>query len=73
MYKTMQEIENEYDGNWVFMINCREGGHSSIIGGEVIYAGKDKKPIKDLWMKSHNKPLFRYIGNLSDEIGGYLL
>ena len=74
MYKTMQEIEREYDGNWVFMVNCRKGEYHNIAGGEVIAADKNREPIIELWGKSHDsEPYFRYVGALPEEIGGYLL
>jgi hypothetical protein len=45
MYKTMHEIEKEYDGNWVCMVNCKKGRYNGIVGGEVIAAGKSKEMI----------------------------
>ena len=74
MFKTMREIEREYDGNWVFMINCKKGEYSNIIGGEVIAADKNKAIIIDHWGKpGYDEPYFRYVGSLPEGIGGYLL
>jgi len=74
MFKSMHEIEQEYDGNWVFMVNCKKGEYSNIIGGEVIAADKDKAIIIELWGNSdYDEPYFRYVGSLPDGIGGYLL
>ena len=74
MYKTMQEIEKEYDGNWVCMINCKKGKYFDIIGGEVIAAGKDKKSIIEVWGSTDGKsPYLRYVGNFPYEAGGLLL
>ena len=36
MYKTIEQIHHEYDGQWVFLINCTEGEHNSVAGGEVV-------------------------------------
>ena len=36
MYKSMEQIEKEYDGQWVFMINCQQGQYGRILGGEVV-------------------------------------
>ena len=42
MYKTMEQIMEEYDGYWVFMINCDEGDNFSISGGEVVLYNKSR-------------------------------
>jgi len=36
MYKTMEQINKEYDGQWVLMINCKKNMYHSVIGGEVV-------------------------------------
>ncbi|MCL2049394.1 MAG: hypothetical protein FWG87_11790 [Defluviitaleaceae bacterium] len=36
MYKTIEQIHNEYNGKWVFLINCIEDDFHSIAGGEVV-------------------------------------
>ena len=61
MYKTMREIEQEYDGNFVCVINCKEDQYYDVIGGEVIAASKDKRKIQDIWAKNP-KSLFQYMG-----------
>ncbi len=43
MYQTMDEINEQYDGLWIFMINCKEGQYGEIIGGEVVAHGKNQK------------------------------
>ena len=42
MYKTMEQVKKEYDGYWVFLVNCTQGEHHSIIGGEVALATKSR-------------------------------
>jgi len=37
MYKTIEQIEKEYDGNWVIMVNYRQNKLNSVIGGEVVF------------------------------------
>ena len=45
MYKTMEQINKEYDGQWVFMINCKKNEYHSVIGGEVVLHGADRKTV----------------------------
>jgi hypothetical protein len=66
----MQEIEKEYDGNWVFMTNCRKGELNEIIGGTVIAFNKSKKPVAELWGKEYDSEIyFRYVGAIPDDMG----
>ena len=48
MYKTMEQIKKEYDGNFVCMINYKKNERYAIIGGEVIAFGKDKTEIQQI-------------------------
>ena len=74
MYMTIEEIELEYDGNWVFMVNCKWSKYHKIIGGEVAAASKDKEEIIEMWSKpDNNEPYFRYFGSLPEEVSSYLL
>ncbi|MCL2055004.1 MAG: hypothetical protein FWG90_11315 [Oscillospiraceae bacterium] len=72
MYQTMQEIEAQYDGKFVCIINYKEDKYYDIIGGEVIAASEDQEAILDAWAKS-NGGHFEYIGEFPDEEGGFLL
>ncbi|MCL2053708.1 MAG: hypothetical protein FWG90_04580 [Oscillospiraceae bacterium] len=72
MYKTMREIEKEYDGNFVCIINYKKSKYHSIIGGEVIAASQDKEKIIDIWAKNPRSH-FEYMGEFPDEEGGFLL
>jgi hypothetical protein len=66
----MQEIEQKYDGHWVFMINCQKGERHNIIGGEVIAFNKDKAPVAALWDKDYDsRTYFRYVGSIPEGMG----
>ena len=45
MYKTIEQIHHEYDGQWVFLINCTEGEHNSIAGGEVVLSSERRDKV----------------------------
>ena len=35
MYKTIYEIHQEYDGQWVYLINLKLNKRGTVIGGEI--------------------------------------
>lgn len=35
MFKTISEIHQEYDGQWVYLINLQQNNRGTVIGGEV--------------------------------------
>ena len=73
MFQTMQEIEELYDGHWVFMTHCKKGEFNEIIGGVVIASNKNKKPIAELWDREYDsETYFRYIGNIPEGMGALL-
>ena len=70
MYQTMSEIEKQYDGMWVFMINCKKGKLNEIIGGVVIASNRNKKTVAELWGNEYDsETYFRYIGAIPDGMG----
>ncbi|MCL2053050.1 MAG: hypothetical protein FWG90_01225 [Oscillospiraceae bacterium] len=72
MYQTMEEIEKQYDGNFVCMINCQKGEFHNIIGGEVIAVSKDKSEIRKVWRENPSS-YKQYMGEFPDMAGGFLL
>lgn len=71
MYKTMEEINKEYDGQWVFMINCRKDDYSAVDGGEVVFhdisMNKVLRAMKSTKTKG-NSNYVRYIGTLPEGV-----
>ena len=56
MYKTIEQIHQEYDGCWVFLINCKEGEHNSIAGGEVVLSSERRdKVLREMAEYKHEK------------------
>jgi len=35
MYKTIEQVHEEYDGQWVYLINLKKNELGTVIGGEV--------------------------------------
>jgi len=70
MYQTMSEIEEQYDGKWVFMTNCKKGESNEIVGGVVIASNSNKKAVAELWGNNYDsETYFRYVGAIPDGMG----
>ena len=72
MYKTIDQIHKEYDGQWVFMINCVEGEYGSIEGGEVVLHSENRDNVTRDMEKYDYEPsmtYFRYAGKIPEGIG----
>ncbi|HEX9062482.1 MAG TPA: hypothetical protein VF941_20100 [Clostridia bacterium] len=67
MFEELKNINQKYDGQWIFMINCRENDNGSIIGGEVILHSENRdKVIRDMEAFKSEPSLtsFRYAGKI---------
>jgi len=61
MFKTIEQIHSEYDGHWVFLINCTEGEHNSIKGGEVVISSERRDKVLREMQKYQNEQSETYI------------
>ena len=69
MYKTIEQIHNDYDGQWIFMINCQKGSRNAIIGGEVVLHSENRDVVIRGMGKYDNEPsltYFRYAGKIPE-------
>ena len=62
MYQTMEQIEKDYDGQWVFMINCQRNKRGSIIGGEVVLHSENRNNVIRKMKEADNKTSLTFIG-----------
>ena len=62
MYRTMEQIEKEYDGQWVFMINCNENPNGSIIGGEVVLNSESRSNVIRNMKAADNRVSLTFVG-----------
>ena len=58
MYKTIEEIHKEYDGQWVYLINLKVNNRGTVLGGEIA---------------AHNECRDKVIMELKPENGVYVL
>ena len=42
MYQTIEQVHKDFDGQWVFMINCKKGIRNSIAEGEVVLHSENR-------------------------------
>ena len=71
MYKTIEEVHNDYDGQWVFMINCKKGEYNLIAGGEVVLHSENRDVVIRGMEKYDYEPsmtYFRYAGRIPEGI-----
>ena len=69
MYQPIEQIHIDYDGQWIFMINCKEGQHGAIIGGEVVIHSKNRNDVfRDMEQYDYEPSLtyFRYAGQIPE-------
>ena len=55
MYTSMEEIFEKYDGQWVYLINCKKGEYGRTIGGDVVLMTKTLKELLDGMDKYENE------------------
>ena len=71
MYKTMEQIEKEYDGQWVYLINCKTDELHSVVGGVVALHGKSMNEVLQgmaAYGEKGDSVYVRYIGSLPEGV-----
>lgn len=74
MYKTIEQINDEYDGQWVFMIDCTKDEYHSISGGVVVLNSESRDVVYRKMNQYFNHPSLtsvRYAGRIPE--GVYLI
>ena len=71
MYKPLEQIEKEYNGNWVLMVNCQENEYGTVIGGEVMLHDTSMNKVLSN-MQFYNDQGFssyvRYVGTIPEGV-----
>ena len=71
MFKNITQIHTEYDGQWVFMINCTEGDYGSVAGGEVVLHNENRDVVvrgMNKYIYEPSETYFCYAGHIPEEI-----
>ena len=67
----MDQIEMEYDGQWVFMINCNQNERGTLLGGEVVFNSESRANVfRKIRKENKEKSLtfFGYVGKLPEGV-----
>ena len=62
MYKTMEQIQREYNGQWVFMVNCKENQRGTLLGGEVVLNSESRAKVVRNMSEVDNDDSLTFIG-----------
>ena len=67
MYKSIKEIHQEYDGQWVYLINLKENERGTVIGGEVAAHNENRDKVIML-LRPENGVYVMYAGKIPEGI-----
>ena len=71
MRMDMDAIHEEYNGEWVFMINCTEDENGTITGGEVVLHSENRNTVfRKMEKYDYEKSLtyVRYAGKIPEGV-----
>lgn len=71
MFKTIDIINEEFNGQWVFLINCEKGENGAIIGGEVVISSESRdKVIRGMkeYIMEESDTYLRYAGEIPEGV-----
>lgn len=71
MYKTINEVNIQYNGEWVFLINCNKNENGSVLGGEVVIHSESRdKVIREMqkYIMEKSDTYFRYAGEIPEGV-----
>ena len=67
MYKSIEVIHQEYDGQWVYLINIMVNERGTVIGGEVA-AHSESRDNVIMKINPEKGVYVRYIGKIPEEV-----
>jgi len=62
MYKIMEQVEKEFDGQWVFMVNCKQNERGTLLGGEVVLNSESRAKVVRNMRAADNGDSLTFIG-----------
>lgn len=71
MFKTINVINEEFNGQWVFLINCEKDDNEAVIGGEVaIHSESRDKVIRGMkdYIMEESETYLRYAGEIPEGV-----
>ena len=71
MYKTISEIHQEYDGQWVYLVNLKVNERGTVIGGEVAAHSENRDRVV-MALRPENGIYVMYAGKIPEGISVFL-
>lgn len=71
MIQSIKEINNNYNGEWVFLINCKTDENNNLIEGEVVLHSKSREEIflnMNKYSKHTSMTSIRYAGKIPEGV-----
>jgi len=76
MFKNMDAINKEFNGQWVFLINCMKDDTGTVLGGEVVLNSESRDKVirgmesyimedSENWVMGNLKHLIEYLESVS--------
>ena len=72
MFMSMEEIHKNFDGEWVYAIDCKEDAGGAFLGGKVVLHSRNRddvvRAMGDYDEKVDTLTLFRYAGEVPEGV-----
>lgn len=72
MFLSREEINEKYNGQWVYAVDCEESDAGTILGGKVVLHSRNRddviRAMPEYEKKVDTLTYFRYAGNTPEEI-----
>ena len=72
MYLSMPDINAQYDGEWIYAIDCQEDDVGTILGGKVVLHSRNRDDVVRSMFKyeeeTETQTLFRYAGKIPEGV-----
>ena len=69
MYMTMNEIDKKYEGQWVYIINLKEGEYGEVIGGEVAAHNENRDKVLQKMLECPDSGIYvKYAGKIPEGV-----
>jgi len=70
MFMTMEEINEKFDGEWIYAIDCEENDAGTVLGGKVVFHSPNHDDVMKA-MTDYDKNIlsltyFRYVGEIPE-------
>ena len=69
MFMTMEEIDQKFDGEWVYIINLKVGANHAVIGGEVAAHDSNRDKVIHFMLNTKGGGVYiKYAGKIPEGV-----